>query len=68
MISRYLQKNKKELDTVIQTIRIYTQHVGIKFGIEEYAMLITKSGKRQTTEGTELPNQKSFKKLREKEK
>ena len=52
-------KNKKELETLIQTIRIYSQDIGMEFGIEKCAMLIMKSVKRETAEGTELANQKS---------
>ena len=33
-------KNEKELETPIQTIRIYSQDIVIEFGIEKYAMLI----------------------------
>ena len=41
-------KNEKELETLIRTIRIYSQDMGIEFDIEKRAMLITKSGKRET--------------------
>ena len=27
-------ENEKELDTLIQTIRIYNQYIGMEFGIE----------------------------------
>ena len=37
-------KNEKELETLIQAVRIYSQDIGIEFGIEKYAMLV-KSGK-----------------------
>ena len=43
-------KNEKEFGTLIQTIRIYSQDVGMEFGIEKYAMLIMESGKREITE------------------
>ena len=36
-------KNQKELETLIQTIRIYSQDVRFDFGIEKCAMLIIKS-------------------------
>ena len=39
----------------------------MEFGIEKCAMLIMKSGKRQITEGTELPNQERNRTLGEKE-
>ena len=51
-------KNEKELETLIQTIRIYSLDIGMEFGIEIWAMLIMKSGKRKTMEGIKLPNQK----------
>ena len=54
---KLLAKNEEELETLIQ-IRIYSQVIGMEFGIEKYAMIIRKSGKRDTTEEIELPNQK----------
>ena len=38
-------KNEKELETLIHTIRIYSQDIGMKFGIEKCALLVMKSGK-----------------------
>ena len=40
-------KNEKELESQIQTVRIYSQDIGMEFGIEKCAMLITKSRKRK---------------------
>ena len=40
-------KNEKELKTLIQTIIIYSQDIGMEFGIEKCAMLIMKCGKRE---------------------
>ena len=39
----------------------------MEFGIEKWAMLVMKSGKRHRTDGMELPNQDKFRKLRENE-
>ena len=39
-------KNEKELETLMQTIRIYYQDREMEFGIEKYSMLIMKNGKR----------------------
>ena len=50
-------KNKKELEILIQAVRIYSQIIEIEFGIEKCAILIMRSGKRQLTEGIQLPNQ-----------
>ena len=59
--------NEKELETRIQTVRIYSQDIGMKFGIEKCAILGMKSGKRLITEGVELPNQVVIRTLGEKE-
>ena len=52
---KIIAKNEKELEALIQTIRIYNQNIRMEFGIEKCAMLIIKSGKREQTEGIELP-------------
>ena len=49
-------KNEKELETLIHTVRIYSQDIGMEFGIEKCTLLIMKSGKRHLTNGTEQPN------------
>ena len=38
-------KNEKELETLIQAVRIYSQDIGMELGIEKCAMLEMKSGK-----------------------
>ena len=53
-------KNEKELETLIQRVRIYSQDIGMKFGIEKCAFLIMRSEKRQITEGIELSNQEKI--------
>ena len=60
-------KNKKELETLIQTVRIYSQNIGMEFGIEKCAMLVMKSGKEYMTEEVEQPNQVVIRTLGEKE-
>ena len=58
---------KKTLETLLQAVRIYSDDIGIEFGIEKYAMLIMRSIKRQKIEGMELPNQEKIRTLGEKE-
>ena len=60
-------KNEKELETLIHTVRIYSWVIGIEFDIEKCAILVMKSGKRQLTDGMELPNKDKIKKLAENE-
>ena len=47
-------------------MRIYSQDMGIKFGIEKCAMLVIKSGKRHLTDGMKLPNEDKIRTLGEK--
>ena len=54
---KLIVKNEKELETLIHTVRIYSQDIGMEFGIEKCAMLVMKTGKRHLTDGMELPNQ-----------
>ena len=58
-------KNKKELETLIHTVRIYRQDIGMEFGIKKCAMLVMKSGKRQLTDRMELPNKDKINALAE---
>ena len=50
-------KRKNGLETLIQTVRIYGEDIGMEFGIEKCAMLLMRSRKRHITEGFQLPNQ-----------
>ena len=58
---------KKKMEIMIPTIRIYSQDVGMEFGIKTCAILIMKSRKRETMEGIELPNQERIRTIGEKE-
>ena len=60
-------KNKKELETLIHTVRIYSQDIGMEFGIKKCALLVMKSSKRHLTDGIELPNQDKIRTLAENE-
>ena len=50
-------KSEKELEALIHAVRMYSQDIGMEFGIEKCAMLVMKSGKRHLTDGVEQPNQ-----------
>ena len=60
-------KNEKGLETLIHTVRIYSQDIGMEFGIERCALLVMKSRKRHLTDGIELANQDKIKTLTENE-
>ena len=60
-------KNEKKMETLIHTVRIYSQDIGMEFGIEKCALLVMKSGKRHLTDGIKLPNQDKIRTLAENE-
>ena len=64
---KLFEKNEKELETLIHTVRIYSQDIGMEFGIEKCALLVMKSGKRHMTDGIEQPNQDKIRTLAENE-
>ena len=64
---KLFSKNEKELETLIHTVRIYSQDIGMEFSIEKCAMLVIKSGKRHMIDGMELPNQDKMRTLGENE-
>ena len=51
---KLFDKNEKELGTLIQAVRIYSEDIGTEFGIEKVFTLIMRSGKRHMIEGIEL--------------
>ena len=67
MPSNYLKKNEKELEALIHAVRIYSQGIGMEFGIEEYTIIVMKSAKRHLTDRMELPNQDKIRTLGENE-
>ena len=64
---KHFAKNKKELETLKQTERIYSKDIEMEFGIEKRAMVVMKSVKRHMTDGAELPNQAVIRTLGEKD-
>ena len=54
---KLLAQNEKELETLIQAIRIYRDNIGIDFDIVKCAIFKITTRKPQITEGIELPIQ-----------
>ena len=46
-------EHEKELETLIQAIRIYSQDIGMEFGKEKSTMFIMKNEKRKITKEAE---------------
>ena len=55
------------METVIHTVRIYSQDIGMESDIEKCAMLVKNGGKRHLADGIELPSQDKIRTLGEKE-
>ena len=56
-------RSEKGLDSLVQTLRVFSEDVGMEFGIEKCAMLVMEKGKTVKSVGTELPNGKVIKSL-----
>ena len=53
-------RNEKELDSLVQTIRIFSEGIGIEFVIGKCAMLMIEKGKIAKSVGIELPDSKAI--------
>ena len=57
--------SEKELDSLVQTIHIFSKYIGKEFSIEKCAMLVIETGKIVKSVGKELPDGKVIKSLQE---
>ena len=53
------------MDSLVQTVRVFSEDVGMEFGKEKCAMLVMEKGKIVRSVGIELPNGKVIKSLQE---
>ena len=56
-------KSEKELNSLIQTVRMFSDDVGMVFGVEKCVVLVLKRGKMVRTEGIELPDEKRMREV-----
>ena len=49
-------KNEKDIDSLVQTVRIFSDDIGMKFGLEKCAAMTLKRGKRVHSDGIALPD------------
>ena len=56
---------EKGLDSLVQTVRVFSEDIGMEFGKEKCAMLVMEKGKIVKSFGIELPNGKVIKPLQE---
>ena len=60
-------ESEKTLDSLIETVRIFSNDIKMEFGINKYAILVLKRGKVVKSEGIKLPEDKVIRSLREDE-
>ena len=56
-------KSERELDSLIQNVRIFSEDVGMVFGLDKCAVLVMKRGKMVRIEGIELPDRKGIREV-----
>ena len=56
-------RSEKRLDSLVQTVRVFSEGVGMEFEIEKCPMLVMEKGKIVKSVGIELPNGKVIKSL-----
>ena len=61
----FYSRREKGLDSLVQTVRVFSEDIRMEFGIEKCAMLVMKKGKIVKSVGIELPDGKVIKSLQE---
>ena len=49
-------KDKTQLDSLTQTVRIFSHHIGMQFGIEKCVVLVLKRGQLVESDAIQLPD------------
>ena len=58
-------RSEKGLDSLLQTVCVFSEDIGMEFGIERCAMFVIEKGKIVKLVGIELPGGKVIKSLQE---
>ena len=53
------------MDTLVNTVRIFSEDIGMEFGISKYDTLMIKRGIISKSEGIQLPNDEFIKNIEE---
>ena len=53
-------RSEKGLDSLVQTVRVFSDDIGMEFGIEKCAMLVMEKGKIVKSVGIELSDGAGF--------
>ena len=62
---KLVAKDERGLDSLIQTVRVISTDIGMKFGLEKCAMLVMKKGKVSKSDGIKLPDDKVIRSIHE---
>ena len=54
-------KNKKEIDSLVSTVQLVSQDIGMQFGVQKCGVTVMKRGKLVTSEGIVLANGENIK-------
>ena len=54
-------KSKKQIDSLVQTVHIFSEDIGMQFGIRKCGVLIMETGKVIRTDGFKLPDRLDMK-------
>ena len=49
-------KSEDEIDSLVRTVRLFSQDIGMEFGVKKCAVVVMKRGKVTECEGIELPD------------
>ena len=49
-------KSEKALDSLIQTVKIFSEYIWMQFGVDKCAMLVIEKGKIVKSDGIQLPS------------
>ena len=58
-------RNERGLDSLVQTVCVFNEDIGMRFGREKCAMLVMEKGKIVKSVGIELPGGKVIKPFQE---
>ena len=67
MIFKLYSRSEKGLDSLVQKTHVFSEDIGMEFGTENCALLVTEKGKIVKSVGIELPDNKIIKSLQEHE-
>ena len=56
-------KKEKQLDSLVNTVQIFSSDIGMEFGIDNCGILVMKRGRYKKSEGIKLPNEEEIKQI-----